>query len=141
MIPDIKVWLKKVDFEVDPGANNGKNFKCHIVVPHTQDLYDSLQGMDAQSYFTKAADIENKYKDSVEIFKYDMITGKNQLNNDVKISYTKAKGAFVFAEYLTPGKFAENIGSSPMILVKFLPYKMEVKSGMNLDSAIGKLKG
>lgn len=135
MIPDVKVWLKKVDFEVDPNANNSQAFVCHIVVAYSVDLANKLQGMDSQGYFTNAATLEKTYKDSIEIFKYDMIPGRNKLDQKIKLrSYNKAKCAFLFAKYLTPGKFMENIGSSATVVVRFLPYKMEISSDLSLDS-------
>ena len=141
MIPDVKVWLKKVDFEVAPDANNRQAFVCHIVVAYSTDLANRLQGMDSQGYFTNVASLEKTYKDSIEIFKYDMIPGRNKLDQKIKLrSYSKAKCAFLFAKYLTPGKFMENIGSSPTLVVRFLAYKMEVSSESSLDSLMEKIE-
>ncbi|MDR3046133.1 MAG: hypothetical protein LBU51_00780 [Bacteroidales bacterium] len=140
MLPSVTVWLRKVDFEVDPNANNRNAFVCHIAVAYSKDLYDKLQGMDAKGYFSSVVSLEKTYKDSIEIFKYDMIPGRNKLNQSINLkSYTKAKGAFLFAKYLTPGKFMENVGSARSLVVRFLPYKMEVHSDTNLDALTQKL--
>jgi hypothetical protein len=139
VLPDVTVWLKKVDFEVDPNANNGTPFSCHIVVAYSKDLYDKLQGMDAQGYFSNAMSLEKTYRDAIEVFKYDMIPGKNKLSQPINLrSYTKAKGAFLFAKYLSPGKFTENVGKAKNMVVRFLPYKMEIHSDISFES-LGKL--
>jgi hypothetical protein len=140
VLPTVSVWLKKVDFEVDPKANNGEAFVCHIVIAYSKDLLDRLQGMDSQGYFSSVAVMEKTYKDSIEIFRYDMIPGKNKIGQNVKPrSYIKAKGAFLFAKYLTPGKFMENIGRSHRLVVRFLPYKMETHDNVGLEELSKKL--
>ncbi|MDR3031258.1 MAG: hypothetical protein LBU35_02640 [Holosporales bacterium] len=134
-MPDIRVWLRKIDFEVNPDANRGEPFVCHVVVAYSKDLYDRLSGMDAQGYFPNSDSLQKKYKDSIKIFKYDMIPGKNKLDQNIKLrSYRKAQAAFLFARYSTPGKFMENISDSASIVVKFLPYKMEVVSAISLEA-------
>lgn len=128
-----RVWLKKVDFQVDPNANKSRAFACHIVVPYSKDLRDRIASMDAQTYFSSINNLEKEYKDSLEIHKYDMIPGKNVLNQIVDIgSYSRAQGAFLFAKYSTQGKFMEDVGGSMSIVVKFLPYKIEVISANSL---------
>ncbi|GHT88555.1 hypothetical protein FACS1894113_1260 [Alphaproteobacteria bacterium] len=141
LFPEINVWLRKVDFEVDPGANKGEPFVCHIVVAYSKDLYDALSGMDAQGYFPNADALKKKYKDSIEIFEYDMIPGKNKLEQKIRLrSYRQAKAAFLFARYSTPGKFMENVGTAPSIVVRFLPYKMELISATSLEALVDKAK-
>jgi hypothetical protein len=133
-VPEIKVFLKEVDFEVDPQANRGGAFVCHIVVAYSGDLYMRLQGMDSNGYFTNAESLEKTYKDSIEVFRFDMIPGRDKLARPIKVrSRTKASGAFIFAKYSTPGKFMESIGRARKIVVRFKPNKMEVISGTNLN--------
>lgn len=140
MLPNVAVWLKKVDFEVDSKANNGQAFVCHIVIAYSKDLYDKLQGMDSKGYFSESISLKKTYKDSIEIFAYDLIPGRNKLNQKISLqSYTKAKGAFIFAKYETPGKFAENIGMAQNLVVRFLPYKMEVHSDINFEALTSQL--
>jgi hypothetical protein len=134
LIPEVRVPLREVDFEVDPHANKGEAFVCHIVVAYSMDLYERLKGMDANGYFTSAESIERTYKDSIEIFRFDMIPGRNKINQAVKVrSRTKACGAYIFAKYSTPGRFMENIGKTNKIVVQFKPYKMEITSDKNLE--------
>lgn len=140
MLPNVTVWLKKVDFEVDTNANNGRAFVCHIVIAYSKDLYDKLQSMDSKGYFSESASLKKTYKDSIEVFTYDLIPGRNKLNKSISLrSYTKAKGAFIFAKYETPGKFAENIGMAQNLVVRFLPYKMEIHSDINFEALSSKL--
>jgi hypothetical protein len=140
ILPDVKIWLKKVDFEVAPDANKGEAFSCHIVISYSKDLSDRLQGMDSAGYFSSVVSLEKTYKDSIEIFKYDMIPGRNKLDQSIKLrSYGKAQSGYVFAKYSTPGKFMENIGPSPTLVVRFMPYKMEVSSDISLDALTSKL--
>ena len=135
LIPTSLVWLKVVDFEVDPQANRGASFVCHITVAYSQDLFDKLSGMkDAKVYFENISSLKKIYKDNIEIFQYDLIPGKNQINKQIKLrSYTKAKGAFIFAKYTTPGKYMENIGLARERTVRFLPNKMELHSDISLE--------
>lgn len=140
MLPNVAVWLKKVDFEVDSNANNGQPFVCHIVIAYSKDLYDKLQSMDSKNYFSQSTSLKKTYKDSIEIFSYDLIPGRNKLNQEMKLrSYTKAKGAFIFAKYLTPGKFAENIGMTQNLVVRFAAYKMEIHSDINFEDLTSKI--
>jgi hypothetical protein len=140
LIPEIRVFLKEVDFEVDPQANRGGPFVCHIVVAYSGDLYTRLQGMDANGYFTGAEALEKTYKDSIEVFRFDMIPGRDKLAQPINVrSRTKSRGAFIFAKYSTPGKFMENIGRARKIVVRFKPHKMEVIPNANLDDLKEKL--
>ena len=140
LIPDVKVWLNKIDFEVAADANRGDPFVCHIVVPYSKDLYDRLVNMDAQGYFPDSENLQKKYKDSIEVFKFDLVPGKNKLDQKIKLkSYKKAQAAFLFARYSTPGKFAENISDSASWVVRFLPYKMEVVSALSLEALLEKV--
>ena len=83
--------------------------------------------MDSQTYFTQVNDLEKRYKDAVEIFKYDIIPGKNQLSKRIEPkSRTKARGVYLFAKYTGQGNFSENIGLAKKIVVKFQQHKMEV---------------
>jgi hypothetical protein len=139
-MPDVHVWLKTVDFEVDPHANKGEAFECHITVAYSKDLLDRLQGMDAQGYFSNVDSLKKTYKDSIEIFSFDIIPGKNKTDQKINLrSYNKAQGAFIFAKYSTPGKFTENVGRSHSMVVRLLPYKMEVVSDTNLDAMTSKI--
>lgn len=141
LLPNVPVWLKRVDFEVDPQANRGTSFVCHITVAYSQDLLEKLKGMnDAKVYFEQVEALKKTYKDSIEIFKFDMIPGRNQLNRPITLrSYTKAKGAFIFAKYTTPGKYMENIGLAKTLTVNFLPNKMELHSDINLEQLTSQL--
>jgi hypothetical protein len=140
MLPDVHVWLTRADFEVDPKANKGEAFECHITVAYSKDLFDRLQGMDAQGYFTSVDSLKKTYKDSIEIFSFDIIPGKNKLDQKIKCkSYSKALGAFIFAKYSAAGRFAENVGSAKSIVVRFTPHTMEVTSEASLDAITGKI--
>ena len=56
--------------------------------------------MDAQTYFTQLEDLKKTYKDSLEIFTYDIIPGKNKTSKKIEPrSRFKAKGAYIFAKY------------------------------------------
>lgn len=141
IFPDVKVWLVNLNFEVDVKANNGRPFVCHIVVPYSDDLYNRLAGMKASDYFTNSAALKREYKDSIDVVSYDMIPGKNMLDQKLKIkSYTKAKAAFLFARYDNSGVFMENVSSSPSIVVRFLQYKFEVINAMSLDELTKKVR-
>lgn len=131
------VLLTRVDFEVAAEANNGKAFVCHIVVAHSQALMDKLQAMDAVGYFSTADTLLKTHKDSIEVHQFDLIPGRNKLDQEISLKSRKgAKGAFLFAKYLQPGQFMENVGGAKKITVRFLPYKMEVHHDTDLESLI-----
>ena len=138
-MPDVKVWLKKVEFEVSPKANEqnkGAAFACHIVVPYAQDLYDILRSMDSVGYFSKADSLEKTYGDSIQVFKYDLKPGINKEKVFINVrSYTKAKGAFIFAK-LTPGNYMRNIGGSENVVIRFLPNSMEVIAAKSITDML-----
>lgn len=140
MVPNVIVWLQRVDFEVDSKANASNPFVCHIVIAYSKDLCDKLQGIDSKGYFSSVNNLKKTYKDSIEIFSYDIIPGKNKLNQEIKPrSYSNAKGAFIFAKYTTQGRFAENIGMARNLVVRFLPYKMELHPDISFESLTAKL--
>jgi hypothetical protein len=137
LIPDTVVWLRSITFIVDPKANNGAPFVCHVVVPYSKDLKDRLVSMDAKAYFNNIGKFEKEYKDSIEVFRFDLIPGKNQENKKIDIkSYTKAQGAYLFAKYSNAGKFMENIGSSATAIIKCQQHKIEVTSNDNLKESL-----
>lgn len=112
------VYLQSVAFEVDPEANRGDAFVCNIVIPYSDDLNNRLKSMDAQTYFTQLEDLKKTYKDSLEIFTYDIIPGKNKLSKKVEPrSRFRAKAAYIFAKYSSPGRYSETIGLYPKLLV------------------------
>jgi hypothetical protein len=138
MLPDTVVWLKSISFQVDSKANNGSPFVCHVVVPYSKDLKDRLVSMDSKAYFNNIDRLEKEYRDSIEVFKFDLIPGKNQLEKRIDIrSYTKAMGAYLFAKYSTAGKFMESVGASPMVVLRCQQYKIEVLSISNLKEVFG----
>ncbi len=142
VIPSVAVWLKKVDFEVSSDANKGSSFVCHIVAVYASDLKDKIQGMDSQSYFSQVNSLLKTHKDSLEIFRYDLIPGKNKLNQAINLrSYSNAKAVYVFAKYTTPGNFMENLGMAHNVVIRFLPYKMEVHKDIGFDSLKKNLNG
>ncbi|MBR1944450.1 MAG: hypothetical protein IJ848_03165 [Alphaproteobacteria bacterium] len=127
------VYLKNVAFEVDPDANNGDAFVCNIVVPYYDDLNQILKSMDAKTYFTQLEDMKKKYKDSIEIFSYDIIPGKNKPSKRIEPrSRFKAKGAYIFAKYSSPGRYAETIGLYPKLLVQLKRDRMELNYDFRL---------
>ncbi len=129
-----KVFVKRIDFEVDAKANKGNPFVCHIAVPYSSDLVVKLHGMDAQTYFTQLSELQRLYKDKLEIFSYDIIPGKSRLKEKVEPrSRTKAFGAYIFAKYTINGKFAERLGLNKKILVKFEEYKMTIYDGTSKE--------
>lgn len=142
IIPNSLVWLKKVDFMVDAQANMRKSFSCHIAVAYSQDLADKLAGMaDAKAYFSQVNALTRTYKDNIQIFKFDLIPGKNKLAQPIKLrSYFKAKGAFIFAKYTTQGKYMENIGLARTLTVLFLQNKMELHSDISFDKLAEKIR-
>ena len=127
------VFLRNVAFEVDPDANNGNAFVCNITVPYSEDLNQRLKSMDAQTYFTQLETLKKTYKDSLEIFTYDIIPGKNKRSKKIEPrSRFKAKGAYIFAKYCSPGKYAETIGLYPKLLVQMKKDRMELKYDFKL---------
>ena len=127
------VLLRNIAFEVDPDANKGNAFVCNIAVPYSEDLNQRLKSMDAQTYFTQLEDLKKTYKDSLEIFTYDIIPGKNKLRKRIEPrSRFKAKGAYIFAKYCSPGKYAETIGLYPKLLVQMKKDRMELKYDFKL---------
>ena len=127
------VLIKHIDFEVDPKANKGEAFACHLVVPYSTELSSRLKGMDSQTYFSQLPELQKTYKDTLEIFKYDLIPGKNKQNQRVEPrSRIKGRGAFLFAKYSTQGRFAESIGLAKKIVVEMQPYKMTVQYNTTL---------
>lgn len=113
------VYLHSVAFEVDYDANSGDAFVCNIAIPYSDDLNNRLRSMDAQTYFTQLEDLKTTYKDSLEIFTYDIIPGKNKLSKRVEPrSRFKAKGAYIFAKYSSPGRYSETIALYPKLLVQ-----------------------
>lgn len=143
IIPSSLVWLRKVDFMVDALANNKQSFTCHITVAYSQDLYDKLSGMASSvAYFNQVESLKKTYKDTIQIFSFDLIPGKNRLDQPIKLrSYVRAKGAFIFAKYTTPGKYKESIGLARTLVVNFLSNKMELYSDMSIDKLLKKVSG
>lgn len=129
-IPETKFWLKNVNFEVDEKANDGKPITCHIVATYSDDINGILQNMTSKEYFVRSEELVKKYKSNIEIvFNNDLLPGVNKPSNRIKLSsYSKAKGLFIFAKYKIDGKFAEALGVSPAIVVRFLQYSMEVEA-------------
>jgi hypothetical protein len=83
--------------------------------------------MDSKAYFNAVSKLEAEYKDSIEIFKFDVIPGKDQINKNIKVrSYSKALGAYLFVRYSAQGKFMENIGSAAVLIVKCMPDRIEI---------------
>ncbi|MDR1390756.1 MAG: hypothetical protein LBI95_00040 [Holosporales bacterium] len=139
-LPGATVWLKKIDFESDPNANGGTPFVCHVVIANSQDLCGKLRGMNSKVYFSKLTSLEKSYRDSLEIIKYDIIPGKNKLDQKITPkSYLKARGAFLFVKYLNPGDFTEEIGAFRNVVIRFLPHGIEVHPDLNLDELTSKL--
>ena len=127
------VFLRNVAFEVDPDANNGSAFVCNIAVPYSEDLNQRLKSMDAQTYFTQLETLKKTYKDSLEIFTYDIIPGKNKLSKKVEPrSRFKAKGAYIFAKYSSPGRYSETIGLYPKLLAKMKRDRMDIQYDFDL---------
>ena len=125
-----KVFVRRIDFEVDPKANKGNPFVCNVVVPYSPDLVQKLHGMDAQTYFSQLPELRRLYKDKLEIFSYDIIPGKSKVKQKIEPrSRTKAYGAYIFAKYSVNGKFAERLGLNSKIIVKFEEYKMTIYDG------------
>jgi predicted component of type VI protein secretion system len=139
-LPERKVYIRRVDFEVAADANNGKPFVCHIVIARSHDLLTKLQAMDAPGYFSVADSLSKTYKDAIEVFKYDLIPGRNKLEQDVDVkARTAARGAFLFAKYLQPGRYHEAVGETKKVTVRFLSHKMEVHSDIDLETFIKKM--
>lgn len=141
MFQNVPVWLSKVDFEVSPRANGGQPFVCHIAVAYSQDLFEKLRGMsDSKAYFEQVGNLQKAYRDTLELFKFDMVPGRNQIGKNIRLrSYSNAKGAFIFAKYTTAGKFMENVGMARTLTVKFLPNKMELHPDISLERLASQL--
>lgn len=138
MIPNTSVWLKNVSFQVDSQANGGAPFVCHIVVPYSKDFYDRVSAMDVKSYFNSDISKLNESSSDVQIFKYDLIPGKNIIGKTVNIrSHTKAMGAFLFAKYSRPGKFTLKVGSSAILVVKCSSNNIQAVTTSNIAEIFG----
>ena len=127
------VYLRSVAFEVEPDANNGDAFVCNITIPYSEDLNQRLKSMDSKTYFTQFDDLKRTYKDSLEIFTYDIIPGKNKLSRKIEPkSRFKAKGAYIFAKYSSQGRYSETIGLYPKLLVQMKKDRMELNYDFKL---------
>ncbi len=128
------VYIRNVAFEVDHDANRGSAFVCNITIPYSEDLNQRLKNMDAQSYFTQLEELKRTYKDSIEIFTYDIIPGKNKTSKKIEPrSRFKAKGAYIFAKYSSPGRYSETIGLYPKLLVHMRQDRMELDYDFKLS--------
>lgn len=129
------VLLKSVDFEVPPDANQSTPFVCHIAVSYKEDIDQILQGLNSKDYFSKMNELKNKYKNSLVYFSYDLIPGKNKINQKIQLdNRKKALGAYIFAKYINDGKFAEHLDSCKKILVQFSEYNMVLQNNETLKS-------
>jgi hypothetical protein len=127
IFPNIRVLLNRADFEVDTKANMGRPFVCHLVIAYSQDAYNKLSAMTAASYFSGIKKLVKEYRDALEVMQYDIIPGKSIRNIKLQIRDRKnAVAAFLFARYDAPGKFMENVGIYPVLIVKFGTNNFEV---------------
>ena len=117
-----------VHFEVDEKANKKQPITCHIVATYSDDIGGILQNISAQDYFCREKEFQNKYRGKIEIvLNKTLMPGVNPPPSKVKlISYSKATGLFIFAKYKIAGSFAQSVGISPLIVVKFLENTMTI---------------
>jgi hypothetical protein len=124
-----EVWIKRINFIANEDANGGSPFVCHVVITLTPGMKEQILTMDSAAYFNKAEKLEEDRKDVLQIFKFDIIPGRDQLNKRINVkSYMKATGAYVFAKYSAKGNFFGNVGTGTIMTVTFQNNKIKIES-------------
>jgi hypothetical protein len=123
------VWLKRINLIADEDANGGTPFVCHVVIALDAAIKEQILALDSASYFNKVEKLETDRKDVLQIFKFDIIPGRDQLNKPIKVkSYSKATGAYLFAKYSAKGNFFGNVGEGVVMTVTFQNSKIKVET-------------
>lgn len=135
---DAIVWVKTISFQVNQNANGGTPFVCHVVIPYQKDMDDKISAMDAKAYFNDDISKSQESNPNIQIFKFDLIPGKNVVGKKVKVkSYSKARGAYLFVKYSKPGKFTANISASSTPVVKCTINSIQILNPQNLSDIFG----
>lgn len=117
--PDSLVYLNEVNLSLDGDANQKSATSIDLLIVYNQALMQVLLGLDAKTYFVKAKQIKQDYPDLADIHHWELTPGQVIREYPIKLRSEEPKGAFMFADYYTPGQHRVRLGSSKVIHVVF----------------------
>lgn len=101
----VKVWLKKVKFDIKDNMNHSAPVIFHVVIAYDKEVFGKLREMTALDYFgKKGKQFVRDHKDSLEvILDIDIVPGVSLKEKKIKPKKVSGVGVLAFANYNTPG--------------------------------------
>lgn len=93
----------------DEDANGNSPVAIDIVLALDQTMVESLLTMSASKWFATKGDVQRTFAKSITVFSYEIVPRQSVKLNHQALSANKILGAFVFADYSTPGDHRQRL--------------------------------
>lgn len=115
---DPQVRLKTVSLSLDNDANLKSATAVDVVLVYKKPLLDALLSMQSADYFASTDQIKRDYPEMVDIWHWELTPGQTVQDYPITHRWDDAVGAFIFADYLTPGNHRVRVGSSDSVHIR-----------------------
>jgi type VI secretion system protein len=93
----------------DDDANTNSPVAIDIVLALDQTMVDSLLATSASKWFATKGDVQRTFAKSIIVFSYEIVPRQSVKLDHQALSAKKILGAFVFADYSTPGDHRQRL--------------------------------
>lgn len=118
--------IETVSIYADPDANQNSAIAVDFVLIYNQELLKTFSKMSAEKYFSSARQLLLYNPSLLDIWHWELVPGQIVENFIPPQNKGEAYGAYVFANYLTPGD--HRVGVAPHGVVKLLLSREELKN-------------
>ena len=91
-----------MQLNVAPAANNNNPVPMDFVMVLDKKLIKDMAKLSAKDWFDRRVQIQRDYPNLTEIVSWEWVPGQHTGTISIEVN-PKAQGAFLFANYLTPG--------------------------------------
>jgi type VI secretion system protein len=105
----VKPAWQSIVVAADEDANANSPVAIDIVLALDQTMVESLLATSASKWFATKGDIQRMFAKSIIVFSYEIVPRQSVKLDHQALSANKILGAFVFADYSTPGDHRQRL--------------------------------
>lgn len=116
--PSPELMMSDVSIYADSDVNNNSAIASDLVIVYNEDLMERIGKMSACRYFASVKQLLLDNPSLLDIWHWEFIPGQSVQNFTVCQDKGKAFGAYIFANYLTPGEHRIKVAPDGVVIVR-----------------------
>ena len=123
-----KVSTRAYAIRVAPGANQDSPVPLELVVVYDKRMLAEVEQLSARDWFQRRAQFERDYPNGFRSMRWEFVPGQSIALHPLELSRRGARGALVFADYLSEGDHRLRLDPYKQVIIELRDQDVVVRS-------------